>query len=82
MVSAIPLFYYFTIYQFHYFSTSLFKFMDRAILLFGVIGALMFTAYVYFIIKTSYYDEKLKKKEKLEQERLEEENKIKLNSKH
>jgi hypothetical protein len=56
--------------------------MDRAILIFGVIGALMFAAYVYFIIKTSYDDEKLKKKEKLEQERLEEENKISTNGKH
>lgn len=47
--------------------------MDRAILLFGVIGALLFAAYVYFIIKTSYDDEKLKKKEKLEEETLEQE---------
>lgn len=56
--------------------------MDRAILLFGVIGALLFAAYVYFIIKTSYDDEKLKKKEKLEQDKLEEENKISSDGKH
>ena len=37
--------------------------MDRAILIFCVIGALMFAAYVYFIIKTSYDDEKAKKLE-------------------
>ena len=39
--------------------------MDRAILIFGVLGALMFAAYVYFIIKTSYDDEKQKKLDKL-----------------
>ncbi len=56
--------------------------MDRAIILFGIIGALMFAAYIYFIIKTSYDDEKLKKKEKLEQEMLDEKNKISANGKH
>jgi hypothetical protein len=39
--------------------------MDRAIIIFAVLGALMFAAYVFFIIKTSYDDEKLKKKDKL-----------------
>ena len=39
--------------------------MDRVIIIFGVIGALMFGAYVYFIIKTSYDDEKQKKLDKL-----------------
>jgi hypothetical protein len=38
--------------------------MDRVIIIFCVIGALMFLAYVYFIIKTSYDDEKAKKQEK------------------
>jgi hypothetical protein len=37
--------------------------MDRAIIIFGVIGALMFLAYVFFIIKTAYDDEKQKKLE-------------------
>jgi len=39
--------------------------MDTAILIFSVIGGLMFIAYVFFIIKTSYDDEKKKKQEKL-----------------
>ncbi len=39
--------------------------MDGAILIFGVIGALMFLAYVFFIIKTSYDDEKEKKQGKI-----------------
>lgn len=38
--------------------------MDRAIILFCIIGAIMFIAYVVLIIKTSYDDEKAKKKEK------------------
>ena len=38
--------------------------MDKAILVFGIIGILMFAAYVYFIIKTSYDDEKQKKLDK------------------
>jgi len=42
--------------------------MDRVIIVFAVIGTLMFAAYMYFIIKTSYDDEKQKKKEKLEAE--------------
>ncbi|HAX49338.1 MAG TPA: hypothetical protein DCX92_10180 [Bacteroidetes bacterium] len=42
--------------------------MDRVIIVFAVIGILMFGAYIYFIIKTSYDDEKQKKKEKLEEE--------------
>jgi len=51
--------------------------MDRVIIVFAVIGTLMFAAYVYFIIKTSYDDEKLKKKEKLEEaNRLEEAHKL------
>jgi hypothetical protein len=37
--------------------------MDRAIIIFCVIGALMFAAYVYFIIKTAHDDEKAKKLE-------------------
>ena len=41
--------------------------MDRVIVIFAVIGTLMFAAYIYFIIKTSYDDEKQKKKEKAEQ---------------
>jgi hypothetical protein len=41
--------------------------MDGAILIFAVVGALMFLAYVFFIIKTSYDDEKAKKQEKLNQ---------------
>ncbi len=41
--------------------------MDRVIVIFAVIGSLMFAAYIYFIIKTSYDDEKQKKKEKAEQ---------------
>lgn len=61
--------------------------MDSVIIVFAVLGVLMFAAYVYFIIKTSYDDEKLKKKEKLElekleQEKLEEENKINSGGKH
>ena len=44
------------------------KKMDRAIIIFAVIGTLMFAAYMFFIIKTSYDDEKQKKKEKLEEE--------------
>ncbi|HMQ80081.1 MAG TPA: hypothetical protein PKE39_11055 [Ignavibacteria bacterium] len=56
--------------------------MDRVIIIFAVIGTLMFAAYMYFIIKTSYDDEKQKKKEKLEEAiRLEEEEKLKLNGK-
>lgn len=43
------------------------KNMDRVIIIFAVIGTLMFAAYIYFIIKTSYDDEKQKKKEKAEQ---------------
>lgn len=39
--------------------------MDSAILVFAVIGGLMFAAYVFFIIKTSYDDEKKKKQDKL-----------------
>jgi hypothetical protein len=38
--------------------------MDSAIMVFAVIGGLMFVAYVFFIIKTSYDDEKAKKQEK------------------
>ncbi len=41
--------------------------MDGAIIIFAVIGALLFVAYVFFIIKTSYDDEKAKKQEKLNQ---------------
>ncbi len=41
--------------------------MDRAILIFAVIGVLLFAAYMFFIIKTSYDDEKQKKKDKLNQ---------------
>ncbi|NOS86145.1 MAG: hypothetical protein HOP31_13460 [Ignavibacteria bacterium] len=62
--------------------------MDRVIIVFAVIGTLMFAAYMYFIIKTSYDDEKLKKKEKLEEvnrleeaKRLEEEAKSQMNGK-
>lgn len=56
--------------------------MDRVIIIFAVIGTLMFAAYIYFIIKTSYDDEKQKKKEKLEEAiRLEEEEKLKMNGK-
>lgn len=56
--------------------------MDRVIIIFAVIGTLMFAAYIYFIIKTSYDDEKQKKKEKLEESmRLEEEEKLKMNGK-
>ena len=56
--------------------------MDRVIIIFAVIGTLMFAAYMYFIIETSYDDEKLKKKEKLEEaKRLEEEEKLKMNGK-
>ncbi len=39
--------------------------MDGAILIFGVIGVLLFLAYMFFIFKTSYDDEKKKKEEKL-----------------
>ncbi len=61
--------------------------MDSVILIFAVLGVLLFAAYVYFIIKTSYDDEKLKKREKLEQEKLElekleEENKMNSGGKH
>jgi hypothetical protein len=38
--------------------------MDGAIIVFAVIGTLMFAAYMFFIIKTSYDDEKQKKKDK------------------
>ena len=56
--------------------------MDRVIVIFAVIGTLMFAAYIYFIIKTSYDDEKLKKKEKLEEaNRLEPEEKSKQSGK-
>jgi hypothetical protein len=56
--------------------------MDRVIIVFAVIGTLMFAAYMYFIIKTSYDDEKLKKKEKLEEaNRLELEEKSKQSGK-
>lgn len=41
--------------------------MDRVIIIFAVIGVLMFAAYMFFIIKTSYDDEKQKKREKLNQ---------------
>ncbi len=41
--------------------------MDKAILIFGIIGILLFIAYVYFIIKTSYDDEKQKKLDKLKE---------------
>lgn len=41
--------------------------MDRAILIFAVVGVLLFAAYMFFIIKTSYDDEKQKKKDKLNQ---------------
>jgi hypothetical protein len=37
--------------------------LDTAILIFCVVGALMFIAYVFFIIKTSYDDEKKKKQQ-------------------
>ncbi len=39
--------------------------MDGAILIFAVLGVLMFAAYLFFIIKTSYDDEKKKKQDKL-----------------
>jgi capsular polysaccharide biosynthesis protein len=42
--------------------------MDRAILIFAVLGVLMFVAYLYFIIKTSYDDEKQKKLDKQKEE--------------
>ncbi len=41
--------------------------MDRAIIIFAVIGTLMFAAYMFFIIKTSYDDEKKKKQDKINQ---------------
>lgn len=41
--------------------------MDRVIIIFAVIGILLFAAYMFFIIKTSYDDEKQKKKERLNQ---------------
>ncbi len=41
--------------------------MDNAILIFAIIGVLMFCAYVYFIIKTSYDDEKQKKLDKIKE---------------
>lgn len=41
--------------------------MDRVIIVFAVIGTLLFAAYMFFIIKTSYDDEKQKKKDKLNQ---------------
>lgn len=68
--------------QISLFHNFTFNVMDRVIIIFAVIGTLMFAAYMYFIIKTSYDDEKLKKKEKLEEARkLEEEEKLKLNGK-
>lgn len=39
--------------------------MDTALIIFCAIGALMFVAYVFLIIKTSRDDEKAKKQEKL-----------------
>lgn len=39
--------------------------MDTAIIIFCVLGALMFAAYVFFIIKTAHDDEKIRKGEKL-----------------
>lgn len=48
--------------------------MDRAIIIFGIIGILLFVAYMFFIIKTSYDDEKKKKQDKLKQSRSEENN--------
>jgi len=41
--------------------------MEAALIIFCAIGALMFVAYVFFIIKTSHDDEKAKKQEKLNQ---------------
>ncbi len=41
--------------------------MERAIIIFAVIGTLMFAAYMFFIIKTSYDDEKKKKQDKINQ---------------
>lgn len=41
--------------------------MEGAMIIFAVIGALMFLAYVFFIIKTSYDDEKAKKQERANQ---------------
>lgn len=38
--------------------------MDTGIIIFAVIGTVMFAAYMFFIIKTSYDDEKAKKTEK------------------
>jgi hypothetical protein len=40
--------------------------LDTAILIFCVVGALMFIAYVFFIIKTSYDDEKKKKQQNIQ----------------
>ena len=42
--------------------------MDRVIIIFAVLGVLLFAAYVYFIIKTSYDDEKQKKLDKQKEE--------------
>ncbi|MCX7877239.1 MAG: hypothetical protein N2510_01210 [Ignavibacteria bacterium] len=36
--------------------------MDLAIIIFGIIGVILFGAYVFFIIKTAHDDEKNKKK--------------------
>ena len=53
----------------------------RLLFEFGIASCAI-AAYMYFIIKTSYDDEKLKKKEKLEEaKRLEEEEKLKMNGK-
>lgn len=39
--------------------------MDTALIIFCLIGVLMFIAYMFFIVKTSYDDQKKKKQEKL-----------------
>ncbi|MCC6864864.1 MAG: hypothetical protein IT280_01750 [Ignavibacteria bacterium] len=41
--------------------------MDRVIIIFAAISILMFVAYIFFIIKTSYDDEKQKKLDKIKQ---------------
>lgn len=39
--------------------------MERGIIIFAILGTLMFAAYMFFIIKTSYDDEKKKKQDKI-----------------
>ena len=39
--------------------------MDTGLIIFGIIGILLFLAYVFFLIKTSHDDQKAKKLEEI-----------------